>query len=589
MTEDSAPFHEVILGNLLDGVVTVGRGGTIESLNPAAGRMFGLTEGDAVGKSFGEVFIAVEGFDEFTDAVLEAVAGNSSATRRVIEAQIGEERRSLTVTISYLRAWGTGEQRGVIAVLSDITEVRELRETELRMGKELKERYAELQKSYRQIEERNAALASMARRMQVARIVATVFVVGLFVAIGLWSWGRVDLDVQSTLSGALAAPEGENGAAVSTMEVKLGKVSSKILLMGRLEPWRRVNVKSPINSTVKAIHFEYGREVAEGELLVELDTARIEDQYRRLRKAYLSARTEYEELADWENGAEVADARRSLNRARMEMDEADEKLRRTAFMLEKGIIAAREHEEAERQQASRQLDLEASEQSLERIRAKGSAEAIREAEAELEHAENAMRAADAKLGMDSVRAPIAGVVLASAQKDGKRLEGGQLATQGQLLVTLGDFSRLALTSYVDEVDVDRVRVGQPVRVSGDAFPGIKVKGVVTHISSQARQDAKGGSIASFRVVVTLDELKASQRARLRVGMTARLRIEVYRRDDALLVPLSAIEVAESDAWVTVIDGESGATQRRKILTGVTTRRSVEVTDGLRAGERIVLP
>ena len=400
--------------------------------------------------------------------------------------------------------------------------------------------------------------------------------------------GGVDLDVQSTLSGALAAPEGENGAAVSTMELKPGKVSSKILLMGRLEPWRRVNVKSPINSTVKAIYFEYGREVAEGELLVELDTSRIEDQYRRLRKAYLSARTEYEELADWENGAEVADARRSLNRARMEMDEANEKLRRTAFMLEKGIIAAREHEEAKRQQVSRQLDLEASEQALERVRAKGSAEAVREAEAELEHAENAMRAAEAKLGMDSVRAPIAGVVLASAQKDGKRLEGGQLATQGQLLVTLGDFSRLAVTSYVDEVDVDRIRSGQPVRVSGDAFPGIRVKGVVTHISSQARQDAKG-SIASFRVVVTLDELKASQRARLRVGMTARLRIEVYRRDDALLVPLSAIEVAEGDAWVTVIDGETGATQRRKILTGVTTRRSVEVTDGLSAGDRIVLP
>ena len=589
MTEDSAPFHEVILGNLLDGVVTVGRDGTIESVNPAAGRMFGLTEGDAVGKSFSEVFIAVEGFDEFTDAVLEAVAGSSGATRRVIEAQISQERRSLTVTISHLRARGTGEQRGVIAVLSDITEVRELRETELRMGKELEERHAELQKSYRQIEERNAALASMGRRMQAARLVATVFVVGLFVALGLWSWGSVDFHVDPTPSGALAAPEGGVEAALPTMEIRPGKVSSKILLMGRLEPWRRVNVKSPIDSTVKAIHFEYGREVAEGELLVDLDTSRIEGQYRRLRRAYLDARTGYEELSDWENGAEVADARRSLNRARMEMDEADEKLRRTAFMLKKGIIAAREHEEAERQQLRRKLDLEASRQALERVRARGSAEAVREAELELAHAESAMLAVEKELGMDSVRAPIAGVVLASVQKDGKRLEGGQLATQGQVLVTLGDFSRLAVTSYVDEVDVDRVRVGQLVRVSGDAFHGIKVNGVVTHVSSQARQDAKGGSIASFEVVVTLDELKAAQRARLRIGMTARLRIEVYRRDNELLVPVSAIEVAEGDAWVTVIDRETGAKHRRKILTGVTTRRSVEVTDGLSAGERIVLP
>ena len=348
-------------------------------------------------------------------------------------------------------------------------------------------------------------------------------------------------------------------------------------------------MKSPINSTVKTIHFEYGREVAEGELLVDLDTSRIESEYRRLRRAYLEAKGKYEELANWENGAEVGDVRRSLNRARMEMDEADEKLRRTAFMLEKGIIAAREHEEAKRQQLSRQLDLEASEQALRRVRARGNADAIREAEGELEHARNAMLAAEEKLGMDRVRAPIAGVVLASAQKDGKPLEPGQLAPQGQLLVTLGDFSRLAVTSYVDEVEVDRVRIGQPVRVTGDAFPGIAVEGVVTHVSSQARTDRKQGSIASFRVVVTLDELQAAQRARLRIGMTARLRIEVYRRDDALLVPLNAVELAEGDAWVTVVDGQTGAMQRRRVLTGVTTRRKVEVTDGLSAGERIVLP
>ena len=589
MTERTEQVNETILENLLDGVVTIGRDGSIESANPAALRMFGLVEMEAIGRNFGEVFIAVEGFDEFTDAVLEAVAGESGESRRLIEARMGEERRSLSVTISYLSAADTGERLGLIAVLSDITEVRELREAELRMAQELEQRHGELQKSYRQVEERSAALASMARKMQVARIVATVFVVGLFVALGLWSWGGMDLDVQSRLSGALAAPESVDTSTVATMVVEPGRVSSKILLMGVLEPWRRVSVKSPIDSTVRQIHFEYGREVAEGELLVELDMSRIEGKYRRLRKAYLEARNKYEELVDWENGAEVADARRSLSRARMSMDEADEKVRRTAFMLEKGIIAVREHEEAERQQVSRRMDLEAAEQTLERVRVRGSADAVREAALELEHARDEMLAVEKKLGMDSVRAPVDGVALAPEGKKEDRLGGGKLVTQGQLLVTLGDFSRFSVTSYVDEVDVDRIRVGQAVRVTGDAFDGISIKGVVSHVSSQARQDSRAGSIASFQVVVTLDELKGAQRQRLRVGMTSRLRIETYRKDDALLVPVDAVEMVDGTPTVTVVDAQTGETEQRRIVAGVTTRSRVEVTEGLRAGERIVLP
>ena len=587
MTQGSGRVPEAILGNLLDGVVTVGRDGRIGTVNRAALRMFGLSREEAVGRSFGEAFIAVEGFDEFTDAVLEAVAGQSGATRRVIEVRIGEERRSLTVTISDLTAPGTGHRAGILAVLSDITEVRELRESELRMARELEERHEELQRSYRQIEERNTELASMGRKMQAARVGATVFVIGVFVALGLWSWGGVELGARSSVAEALAAPEPDGAGEVRTLVVQPRRVSSTISLSGPLAPWRRVNVTSPIDSNVKAIHFAYGRPVAEGEPLVELDTARIEREHRRARKEYVEARDKHAELVHWENSPEVADARRSLSRARMAMDAIEEQLGRTAFMLDQGLIAATRHEEAERQHRSRQLDQEAAEQALARVRAKGNAEALREAELELADAGKALRAAQARLGKDRVHSPIAGVVLAPG-KGARRIEPGRSVSQGQLLVTIGDLSRLSVVAQVDEVDVTRIGVGQPVRVRGDAFPGLELAGAVSRVSSQANQGPRASSVPTFEVEVTLDEVEAGQRERLRVGMSSRLRIEVYRREDALLVPVDAVEVTGGGSWLTVVQRATGETQRRQVSTGVTTMRSVEVTQGLKAGERIVV-
>lgn len=379
-------------------------------------------------------------------------------------------------------------------------------------------------------------------------------------------------------SGALAAPERQG--TVRTMEVKPRRVSSTISLVGHLAPWRRVNVTSPVDGNVKAVHFAYGRPMAEGELLVELDTTKIEREHRQARKAYQEAREQLATVVGWENGPEMADARRALSRLRMAMEEIEERLRRTSFMPEKGIIAVSEHEQAERQHRGRQLDLDAAEQTLEQVRAQGNEEVRREAEQALADAREELEAVESKLGLDSVRAPISGVVLAQQRAGGQRLEEGRPAQQGQLLVTIGDFSRMSVTSHVDEVDVARMAVGQPVRVSGDAFPGLEIGGAVSRVSSQARQASRGTGVPTFEVEVLLDELEASEREGLRVGMSSRPRIEVYSREDALLVPVDAVAVQGGGSWLTVVDGATGETQRRQVTTGVTTMRSVEVLRGV---------
>ena len=178
MTDGRAGIHGRLLDHLLDGVMVVERGGTITVLNPAAARILGVLPEEVAEKTFTELFIAREGFEEFSDLVLDAVTGEGEGGRQVVTLGTGDAARTLSVAISYIRPSGhdAGEAVALISVFSDITELRELRETELRMAKAVEAQHAELQTAYRRIEERNETLAALLKKVQVARVLATVVV-----------------------------------------------------------------------------------------------------------------------------------------------------------------------------------------------------------------------------------------------------------------------------------------------------------------------------------------------------------------------------------------------------------------------------
>ena len=169
MTDGRAGIHGRLLDHLLDGVMVVERGGTITVLNPAAARILGVLPEEVAEKTFTELFIAREGFEEFSDLVLDAVTGEGEGGRQVVTLGTGDAARTLSVAISYIRPSGhdAGEAVALISVFSDITELRELRETELRMAKAVEAQHAELQTAYRRIEERNETLAAMLKKVQV--------------------------------------------------------------------------------------------------------------------------------------------------------------------------------------------------------------------------------------------------------------------------------------------------------------------------------------------------------------------------------------------------------------------------------------
>ncbi len=596
MMDREALIHKNVLDNMNDGVMTIDLEGRIMTFNPAASHMLGLVPEEVLGRVFGEIFLTMDGMDDFTQTIFDAVYEAAVGHQRVVRVPLGDTTRSLALTTSYLQVSQDGgiQRIGVIAVFSDITEIRELREAELQLTESIKAQHIELQEAYRKIEENNQTLASALKKVQVVRVVATVFVISLFLAAGLRSW---DTNLQSAApdmpTPRAAAPA---ATALHTLVVEPQRVYSTILLSGRLAPRREVNIISPLAGKVAAIHFQYGEQVSKGQQLLKLDAVEVEREYREAQSAYIKALGHFKELEDWANSLEVVRARRGVSRAKMALEDQRNKLDETAFLQQQGVIPASEHQAAEQQYRNQQLDYEATQQDLQAVLDKGDADARQVARLQLDNTRIRMRQLEQALQKTVVEAPVGGVILqprrddrrSQSSGDSGRIAAGRSVTQGERLLTIGELDSLSVVGWVDEVDITKIHPQHEVRISGDAFPDQTLQGTIVQVSSQAGNGQGRDELPSFQVTVAIGNLTPAQRREVRLGMSADLEVIVYARPDALLVPFDAIEMRDAETWLRVKDKETDEVREVRVDVGVTTVDRVEIVHGLAPGDEVVL-
>jgi RND family efflux transporter MFP subunit len=176
----------------------------------------------------------------------------------------------------------------------------------------------------------------------------------------------------------------------------------------------------------------------------------------------------------------------------------------------------------------------------------------------------------ARLDQTTVRAGIAGVVLR------REVEPGELAVPGKELLVLGDPARARVTATVDERDIPRVAIGQPVLLSTDAMPGRVLTGHVGEITPGGDPTQR-----AFRVRIALDPAVDGARA-LPFGLTLEVNIMTRRHDRAVLVPARA--VADGHVW----NVDHGRARRRTVRAGIAGADRIEIVSGLAAGETVVL-
>ena len=585
-------IYRNVLANVASGVMSLDTGGVITSFNAAAAAICGLTGESVVGRGFFEVFSQREGADPFIDVIFDAVHDSSMVHHRVVEATLGGRTRSLAMATTYLQEERGGEtvRIGVVAVFDDISDIRELREAELRLSREVEARHAKLREAYLDLEETNRKLGAASKKIMAVKMGAVLAVLAVFAAFGLYVW---DAGLLAGRTTAGAAPE-----TFRVLVVEPRRISSTVTLLGRLAPRREVEVVSPMAGKVEAVHVRTGQRVAKGQRLLDMDVAEVRIDQREAQVAYIKARDRVEELQNWSNHTDVTRARRAVSRSSIALESLKTRLAETAFLLERGVIPASEHEAAKREHRNQLMDLQSAELDLQAVLAKGDAE-LEVAQLELDNASARLQRVEDTLSRAAVTAPAAGVILhseggddagAPAGEKEDKLARGAFVERGDLLLTIGDLDGLAVIGHVDEVDVTRIRPGHPARITGDAFPGVALRAEVDRVSSQATLTGGRGRprAPSFEVAAVVGSLTEAQRRLLRLGMSARIEVVVYEKEDALLVPIEAVEMRDGRPRLRVLNRDSDDVRTVEVVAGVTTVDAVEIVDGIAGGDEILV-
>jgi HlyD family secretion protein len=241
-----------------------------------------------------------------------------------------------------------------------------------------------------------------------------------------------------------------------------------------------------------------------------------------------------------------------LSQSRATYDEAGKNLKRIEDLFNKGMVA--------------QQDLDASRRAYEVAKSQYQAAAADEG---------------VKRNYSVLKAPFGGVIAK------KYTEVGELLLPGKQIVTIVNPDRIYVLATIDEVDVGRLRLGQPVTVTVDAFPGEKFEGLVRRISPIV----SGGKLETRTADVWIYFTKRD--TRMKPGMSADVEILITTLTNVLSVPSQAIVERDARKQVYIAEGRKvspGATARaalRPIEIGETNWSFTQITKGLSSGDHVI--
>ncbi len=281
-----------------------------------------------------------------------------------------------------------------------------------------------------------------------------------------------------------------------TEAVKRGDLSLTVLANGTLQPTRTVNVGSELSGTVRNVLVDVNDAVKKGQVLVELDTDKLQAQLNRSKASVMSAQ------------------------ARLQQSQATLKESRSNFarLQEVHRISGGKVPSA--------AEMDGGQASVERAIADEAA-----ARASVDDARAALKTDETNLSKASIKSPIDGVILTRSVDPGNAVAASLQAVT--LFTVAEDLKKLRLEVSVDEADIGQVQAGQRASFTVSAHPSRTYPAKVTRVDY--------GSTKTDNVVTYLARLEVhNEDLSLRPGMTASSTIRSSERKDVILVPNAAL-------------------------------------------------
>src|SRR5436190_8863874 len=363
--------------------------------------------------------------------------------------------------------------------------------------------------------------------------------------------------------------------------VKKGEFRVQVTTSGELRATKFVRITAPPNAQaaqqwqmkISSLVPE-GTVVKEGDIVAELDRSGIASRLTEVVTSLTKAQAQFEQ-------AEL-DSTLNLSKAREEIKTMEFGLEEKRLAKEQAVYEAptvKRQSEIDYEKAQRALGQAKKDYVTKTEQAKAK---MREVGAERDRFANQVKIVQDVMQGFTITAPAGGMVIYEKEWNGKkRTVGSQIGAWEPTVATLPDLSRMESQTYVNEIDIRKIAIGQTVDVTLDSDPSKKFAGTVTSVANVGEQrpntDAK-----VFEVKVLLSNPDTT----LRPGMTTSNKTLTATVKDALYVP---IEAMTADSVTTVVYKRNGSgVTKQEVETGTMSDDEVVILQGLEEGDRVLL-
>jgi HlyD family secretion protein len=314
------------------------------------------------------------------------------------------------------------------------------------------------------------------------------------------------------IAGAVAfgTRGGSRAAEYRTAVVDRGDVKTVVGATGSLEAVTTVQVGSQVSGTVVSLGADFNDRVRKGQVLARLDPSALDARLQQAR-------------------ANLVAAQAAVERTRAEAGDSSRKLARARELSAEGLLPPNDLETAATTQATATAQ-------------------VRSAQAAVAQAAAAVRQAEVDVERAVITSPIDGVVVARQVDIGQTVAASLQAPT--LFVIAQDLARMQVVASIDEADVGRVSERQPVTFTVDAWPGQEFQGRVREVRLQPTVTQ---NVVTYATIIDAE----NPDLKLKPGMTATVSIVAESREDVVRVPAGALSFRPEG-----FDPQSFGAQRR---------------------------
>jgi multidrug efflux pump subunit AcrA (membrane-fusion protein) len=409
------------------------------------------------------------------------------------------------------------------------------------------------------------------RRARIVRqrnIVLIVLGVVVLIIAGLIIWR-----VRSSKSEA----EAEVTPIVSVKIAKAEKatIAAPVTAVGTIWPREKADVGAKISAQIKSMPLLKNKLVRAGEIIAVLESRDLQAQRAEAVAALNEALANERSLVTGTIPKTNAEDQKALLDARAKVNNARATYERRRTLFEKGGISRKDLEASQLDLTTAEDELRLQEQTV-ALRARSLNPNDRAlAAARTAQAQQHLATLDAQLSYATIRSPITGIVTDQFQYE------GEFASAGGKLVTIADTSTVIVKAPFSDTAVAQVKTGDTVTVVPTDTSAEEMHGQVTLLSR-----ASDPANRTVEIWVTL----GNDDGKLRANGAAQVTIATNSKNDAVVVPATAVSLETSDASegiVMVVDDQNVA-HETKVTIGIRTQDRIEIVEGLKGGETVVI-